>query len=262
MLFNFTLVPVENVRPWGEPGNLNLHWFGLTDSQYWIEAGSDSLLEYSNLVRERFGGSRYCDYYVARLYEDVMEMVPHVLEPIPPVLVPYISGISGRAWEATFRSWMESHDEQPLNDRFWQIVDAASCLHNPRCMITNYLSPPAKIMMWSDESTVHIEWDNRDESFEGVQAWSAVQGAFVLPREQFISEIQSFHSRLMEQMAVRVEQVQAGALSSDIQIDLPGLQQEHEFRSLPIDRTIARSLQPTDWQRVHEAIQEVVGWVW
>ncbi|MCE9526134.1 MAG: DUF5984 family protein [Planctomycetales bacterium] len=257
MLFNFTLVPVENVQPWGEPGNLNLHWFGLTAGQYWIEAGEASLLEYSKQVREKFGDPRYCEYYVARLYEDVMEMVPYVLEPIPPVIVPYISGISGQAWEATFRAWMESHDEQPLNDRFWKIVDAESRLTNPRYMITNYLSPPAKIIMWSDESMVHIEWENRDKLFKGVQAWSAVQGAFALPREKFVSEIQSFHSRLMEQMTVRVDQVLAGALSPEIQIDLVDLQREHEFRSLPIDRTIARSMQPTDWRRVHEAIQEV-----
>ena len=260
MLFNFTLVPVENVRPWGELGNLKLHWFGLTDGQYWIEAGEASLLEYSKQVREKFGGPRYCDYQVVRLYEDVLDIASFVLDPIPSILVPYISGVSGQAWRATFRSWKESHDDHRDNDRVWEIEDAASRLTLCRYLDTGYLTPSSKIFLWSDESMVHIEWDNRDKLFEGVQTWSAVQGAYALPREQFVSEIQSFHSRLMEQMAVRVDLVLAGALSSDIQIDLPGLQEEHEFRSLPIDRTIARSLQPTDWQRVHEAIQEVVGW--
>jgi hypothetical protein len=261
MLFNFTLVPVENVPPWVEPGNLRLDWFGLTDGQYWIEAGEASLLEYSKQVRERFGGPPYCDYQVVRLYEDVLDMASYVLDPIPSILVPYISGNSGQAWEATFRSWKENHDDHLDNARIWEIENAASRLTCCRYLDTGYLTPSARILFWSDESMVHIEWNNRDKLLEGVQAWSAVQGAFALPREQFVSEIQSFHSRLMEQMTVRVEQVLAGALSPEIQIDLVGLQREHEFRSLPIDRTIARSMQPIDWRRVHEAIQEVVGWV-
>ena len=38
MLFEFVLRPLEEVQPWGvdEP---TLHWFGLTDGWYWIEAG-------------------------------------------------------------------------------------------------------------------------------------------------------------------------------------------------------------------------------
>ncbi len=34
------------VLPWGNPGELSLHWFGLTDGKYWIQAGDDALLEY------------------------------------------------------------------------------------------------------------------------------------------------------------------------------------------------------------------------
>jgi Family of unknown function (DUF5984) len=39
-LFNFELAPLERVQPWGKAGQQNLHWFGLTDGQYWI--GKDS----------------------------------------------------------------------------------------------------------------------------------------------------------------------------------------------------------------------------
>lgn len=265
MLFNFTLDPLENIQPWGEPGNLKLHWFGLTYGQYWIEAGEVSLLEHSKQVREKLGDPRYCDYQVVRLYGDVLDLASYVLQPVAASLVPYISGVSGQAWQATYSSWFDSWYENRGNrldrERLWEIADAANQWTQVRNLNTGYLTPSARIVLWSNESMVHIEWDNRDKLFEGVQAWSAVQGAFALPREQFVSEIQSFHSRLMEQMTVRVDQVLAGALSPEIQIDLVGLQREHAFRSLPIDRTITRSMLPTDWRRVHEAIQEVVGWV-
>ena len=45
MLIDFTLLPLAMVQPWGRPDNLSLHWFGLTDGQYWIEVGENKLFE-------------------------------------------------------------------------------------------------------------------------------------------------------------------------------------------------------------------------
>lgn len=257
MLFNFNLTPVENVQPWGEPSNLVLHWFGLTDGQYWMEAGRDSLFEYSEHARQHLGTTQYCDYQVVRLYEDVLEMVPFILEPVPPPLVPYISGDSGRAWKTKLDTILENLDDGPDLTRLWDATTASISWTWSREMTTNYLTPSTDISIWSDESQVHIEWDNRNKMEEGVHAWSAILGTFSLPRAQFIVEIQSFHSRLMEQMSERVKSVAAGALNPDISVDLPGLRREHEFRCLSLDRTRATSIPATDWRAVHEAIQEV-----
>ena len=90
MLFTFTLAPVEKVTPWKNADGPIIHWFGLTDGEYWIEAGADTLFEYSPYVRERHAFPRFCDYAVARLYDDLIEMVPHILEPVPSSLVPFL----------------------------------------------------------------------------------------------------------------------------------------------------------------------------
>ena len=33
-LFELELAPVEQIHPWGEPGNLSLSWFALTDGRF------------------------------------------------------------------------------------------------------------------------------------------------------------------------------------------------------------------------------------
>lgn len=257
MLFNFKLVPLEKIEPWGDPGNQRLHWFGLTDGEYWIQAGDNALLEYSAYVQNKSWATRYCDYQVVRLYEDLMEMVPYVLEPVPDSLVPYLSGESGKLWEDTFRTWCANVVDSSDNDRYWEISDVCVTWIGNRILDTGYLSPSANIRMWSDTSMVHIEWDNAEKLFEGLSAWSAVRGSYQMPREVFKEEVRSFHARLMEQMSERVQKVLAGALPPEVQVDLPGLEREHLQRRHTIETALAEPAIATDWQLIREGIAEV-----
>jgi hypothetical protein len=256
MLFNFELAPLQVVQPWGEPGNLHLHWFGLTDGRYWVQAGDATLFEYSEFVLERLGGSRYCDYQVARLYEDVLEMTPHVLEPLPAELVPYISGHSGRAWALTASAWREACAER-ADEADWDIVDASGTWIGNRTLDSGYLSPSASIHMWSDDSFVHIEWDNREKRVGSAHAWSALCGSYRLPRSDFVHEVQSFHARLMDEMGARVERVAAGDLPVQVQVDLSSLQREHEQRIHLSSHVFAGPARPTDWQAVLSSLREI-----
>jgi hypothetical protein len=77
MHFGFQLEPLEKFEPWGEGDDRTLHWFGLTSGTYWIEVGEQRLFESVGFE----GGSPEClDYQVARLHEDVLAIVPRVLE--------------------------------------------------------------------------------------------------------------------------------------------------------------------------------------
>lgn len=123
-LVNFNLVPIEEVQPWGRAGSYSLSWFGLTDGQYSIHVGDSTLFEYSEHARAG-GTTRYCDYQVVRLYEDLMDMLPHILEPVPPSLAPYLSGDTAIAWRETYGAWCDRDENHPGNDHFCQIADAA-----------------------------------------------------------------------------------------------------------------------------------------
>jgi len=47
-LFNFSLRPLDQVQPWGSAPDLSLSWFSLTDGCYWIDAGGEELLRFSD----------------------------------------------------------------------------------------------------------------------------------------------------------------------------------------------------------------------
>ncbi|WP_222432773.1 DUF5984 family protein [Caenimonas sedimenti] len=255
MLINFTLVPVQEVAPWGTPGDLSLSWFGLTDGQYWLEAGSSVLFEYSKYARSH-GSKQYCDYQVVRLYEDLTDMLPSILEPVPTSLVQYISGETAISWQRTFEQWREEYGDRTSEDRFWEVVSAATEWQSKRHLDSLYLSPSANIAIWSDVESVHLEWDNREKQIDGQPAWTALKGAYKLPRSDFAREVESFHTRLMDQMEERVHRVSAGALSAEIDVDLAALAREHEQRRQSL--RVASDVRPeTDWLKVERTIHEI-----
>ncbi|RYG88371.1 MAG: hypothetical protein EON58_20035 [Alphaproteobacteria bacterium] len=175
------------------------------------------------------------------------------MEPIPLDLVKYISGNSGRAWRDTQDAWFEKNLTADARDEAWGVVDRASLLTSGRFLDSNYLSPSASILMWSDDTDVHIEWENGDKLINGELAWSAVRGHFSLPRAIFVGEVRAFHSRLFEQMTSRIEQVVAGALNPDIHIDLPGLIAANEQRRDEAAQALEKRPQAS-WDEIRAAL--------
>lgn len=256
MLINFTLAPLEKIIPWGQPGSYCLHWFGLTFGEYWIQAGEATLFEYSDHARAA-GAERYCTYQVVRLYEDLMDMLPYILEPVPDALVPYISGDGAGILRSAHEAWCERADDVPDEDGLFDFADVAVMWVGKRRLDSSYLAPSANIAIWSDEEHVHIEWDNRDRQLGGSPAWSASLGSYRVSQSEFIEEMKSFHVRLMEQMAARIEQVASGQLRSEIQIDLAALAREHEQRTCSLDAAL-KIVPATDWQQVERAVGEIL----
>jgi uncharacterized protein DUF5984 len=255
MLFNFTLVPLHEIKPWGEPGHESLHWFGLTDSQYWIEVGATRLLEYSEGAR-RAGAGQFCDYQAVRLYEDIVDLAPYVLEPIPSDLAPLIADGAQRRTLGRISAWCDAHSEL-VDDRYWSVVDHGSTWIGKRQLDTAYLTPSADILMWSDESLVHIEWDNQNKFFGCTGAWTARFGKYSLSRQDFIAECHSFHERLMHAMSERIKHVAAGALLRAIQVDIEGLVREHEQRRHLSPFNFGALPSPTDWAAVREVMKMI-----
>ncbi len=277
MLFNFRLRPVEDIVPWGPvlsptdktPDWLtqpHLGWFELTDGWYWIAAGQAELFRYHHeLIEatlrdhhgERWTASLaempYVDYQVVRLWEDILDTLPAILERVPLQLAQML-GPDGTwiAWERRVQALVDAE----LVD--WTLSNLATGWWWQRYLDSAYLRAGPYTWFWCDETNVHIQWDNRTCDLDGMPAWEANQGIFSLPTAQFLNEVRSFDARLMQAMGERVAQIQAGWQRSDVVID-PHLGEEHQKRSWWMQRCLDHQggREPTDWEAVLQAIARI-----
>src|SRR4051812_35106988 len=79
-LFNFVLRSPEQITQWAK----SLHWFGLTDGWYWLHLGDQEVPRSVKRSAEAPDGLSYVDYNVVRLWEDLLDILPEILEPVPP----------------------------------------------------------------------------------------------------------------------------------------------------------------------------------
>jgi hypothetical protein len=118
MFFHFQLTPIAEIKPWGEKDDLRLHWFGLSDGQYWIRIGEAEIFRYSKQVLGAYPPQDsalatdpfqpYVDYYVVRLWEDILEIVPDVLDPLSTLLLERMEPIDQWLhWCQKAESWRE-----------------------------------------------------------------------------------------------------------------------------------------------------------
>jgi hypothetical protein len=261
MLFNFKLVPVREITPWGTPPKLSLSWFGLTDGYYFMQVGTDTLFEYTDeIVRHRnehYPGStanNYVDYQVVRLWEDVLQMLPAVLTPLPDRLQARLF----YEWKDIADRWLDAMEEHHhANDADVDLYYDAICWIRERQLPTNYLAQGPRIWMWSTDTRVHICWDNTAAQIDGVLRWSAQSGCHSMPREEFVAEIKRFNAELIGQMEVRVKEITTDWDRPDIRIDIAGLQREHIQRASELEKVLRAGCQPVEWSRVFSALDEI-----
>ncbi len=255
MLINFRLDPLESIAATASREAPGLNWYGMTRGEYWMELGENTLFEYTEGAWP--DGMRYCQYPVARLHQDLMVMLPSILEPVPEAIVPYLFGEGAAAcWDA-WAAWCDQHAAALGKGHALELEESLLALTSGRQHIASYLVPPTRFVSWSDEENVYFAWDNRHDTINGRAVWSADYGSFQMPRRDFIEEIQSFHTRLMGQMAERVEQVLAGALPPGSGIDIDYLVREQARRYEALHDALNREAQ-TDWHKVEIAIQEIM----
>lgn len=265
MIFEFKLRPVEEVHPWGEPPNQRLHWFGLTDGKYRIKAGSEYLLNYSddfvNYLNENFprysSKTKLVEYQIVRLWEDIIEIIPSILEPVPKEIQHFLdSGYANyNALNNKVNSWQESKIKKGINQKdTWDVIESATNWLNDRWLDSAYLSPSARIWIWSDENDVVISWDNREIKVENIPAWSATQGNYRINKEEFINEVRAFDNNLISQMSARVETVCQIWNNNEVKIDFENLKSEQKNRATWLECNL-RNIRKSDWNKTVSAIK-------
>lgn len=176
-LFNFRLRPIEDVAAWGSPGNLKLHWWGLTDGWFWMNAGGTELMRYSrqliHATPQHTRDQPYADYQVAYFHEDLLSILPRVLDPIPSDVADHIrSPESAAALQRTAEQWAErylwnrpalsehatpeQHDEVNRALAFWERL--FGWWDEKRKLSRGHVSGLPDIGMWREGETAFIRW--------------------------------------------------------------------------------------------------------
>ena len=266
MLFNFKLRPVENITPWGRDNQLALHWFGLTGGWYWMDVGEDELFRYTDDILTLWEATAnqsfenvYVDYQVVRFWEDLQDMLPYILEPIPNYILQRIQpGSKAIIWREKVGDFLLPENEDVL-DTAYDTFDAVTSWLGQRWLHVGYLRKGPRIWFWCDDQKVYIHWDNTEVQIDGTQVWTATKGIFSLPIQKFIEEIQAFDQQLIDTMQTRVNAVCQHWSRPEIQINLQSLINEQEDRAKWMERALERvnHMSPTPWDNVLSMVERI-----
>ena len=262
MEFQFRLMSVDGIPPWGaERGRPHLSWFGLTLGWFWIEVGGQELFRYSPEFREYqqrqypqwaqapLPYADYEDYQVVRYWEDLLERLPAILEPLPDDLAARVDAAEEwLSWQAQAVAWQERQADESA----WNTYFAAVGWWSERTWDAGHLKYPPRLWVWREQDTVMVRWDNRDVAVEGIPVWTARRGEIALPVGKFLAAVTSFHRRFLAEMESRITETERVRSRPHIEIDFPMLKGEQQDRF----RRLEGALQPrtSSWKEARAAI--------
>ncbi|WP_422741156.1 DUF5984 family protein [Micromonospora sp. WMMD754] len=245
--FRFALCPLDEVSPWGGD-RPTLHWFGLTEGWYWLEAGGRELLR-----RTRHPGPLpYVDHYLARLWEDVIALTPEVREPVPADLVSFIESRRGQWTRDPFE--FEPEDHRTIGgdpDRPDHPAVTAAIWHGEHHLDLGYLRNPPRLRFWrtlrDDRDEVTVDWRHEDDGEIGFSAGPAVR--LRVPTIAYLEAVHTLDRELMDAMGQRVEELERRGGLPGVDLDPVQLRREHEDRRHWLSRNLDRP-PTTDWAAV------------
>lgn len=236
----FELSALEEVVPWGE--HRRLHWFALTQGRYCLDIGGVEFLRYATPPTDspdESGSAAWVDYYVVRLWEDLLGVLPSALEPVPDDLVEFFAAGSGH--------WVETEDPA---------VDAATDAYGVRWTDSGYLRFGPSFRWWrtlDPEDTITVAWQQNADP-EGEIVFSAPpSGRRTIETSDFVSAITDFDRRLLDAMQERIDRLTETGLARDIELDLPALVREQAQRRTWLSRALAAQGE-TDWAAVRAGV--------
>jgi Family of unknown function (DUF5984) len=239
---HFALDDLADVEPWGKGDEANLHWFGLTQGRYWIETPIGDVLRYTPEIQAHLNlQCAVVDYQVARLFEDLHDRMPAVLEPVPPDIA---ERCSDRGWHDRLRCWTEEKTapDRPrwaMNPERWELYHAAMGWWSERSLDTAYLRCGPVITLWRVEDAVNVRWTTRNNLMDGIEVFAIPEGDVSISVADLERAASDFFEGVLSSMAGRLRILQNGARASrPCRLDMADITADHarrdaEFRAKP-----------------------------
>jgi hypothetical protein len=233
----FEIDDVENVPAWGHDGERKVDWYGLTSGRFRIETATGPPLEYSPQIQHAWSlRGKNPDYFVARLFEDLLSILPLVLEQVPPDIA---ARVANPAWRINAERWSDDVEDE----LGWDL---------------GYLRLAPKLAFWRTGDEVFFQWQANAKA-EGVPVWSVAEGQIAISATAFEAEVLRFGEELLACMEHRVHSIQQrGWQREDCQLDIEELLKEQAMRREAF-HSVSNARQATDWRQVRAALVVLLG---
>jgi hypothetical protein len=190
----------------------------------------------------------YPDYYVARLWEDLIVLRCALQEPVPEDMIPFVDG--------TF-----SPREFPGRDDFGDDVNAAFDAQSNYALDVGYLTDAPRLTCWrhdydgSDVVTMSQQIAPRHRgTFEGPERLDVI-----VPAAELIAAFDDFDRRFIAAMEDRVAGLERSGPPPGVDLDLQHLRVEHTQRSNWLERRLA-ARRDGDGAEVRAGVAELSSW--
>jgi hypothetical protein len=245
LAFRFVLRDMARIVPWGMAPDLSLSWFGLTDGAYCIDTPMGRLLDYRETHDAGLGVS-WCSYAVARLWEDLKDLLPRVLEPVPEDVLPRLT-----AWQRTGAA-----DEPPDDDTLYDAWVGAQAWWSDRQLDLGYLRDAPRLHVWRSGDVILLRWRVREVAGEPCPFTKDFADARISVTE-FELAVERFEREFLGAMRARCEAlVRDGWQGRPCEIDPEAVLEEHEMREA--EAAGVRPVSRTDWDAVREDL-DIMG---
>lgn len=268
MEFQFRLAPVDDILPWCvDVGRPALSWYGLTDGWFWIDVGGQELFRYAagamdDRAQEDSGFRHqpllYDRYPVVRYWEDLLELLPAVLDPLPVDLAAQVANAQEwDEWQSAALQWQEAQATDTAGDTYY----TAQRWWGARTWHALHLAYAPQIALWRAGDTVHVRWDNRSVTLDGMPVWDSLQGEVTMSVVDFLAAVRSFHARFLSAMAQRVQEAVTEWPRPEVKIDAVALLREQEDRTSWLESAIGprkvESSRDFTWHQVRAAMLSI-----
>jgi hypothetical protein len=234
--FRFRLRPIAEVSPWGP--DRQLHWFGLTDGWYWIEIDGLELLRATPQTVPGWTGdvpnvpNPYLDYYVVRLWEDMLTLLPAVLEPVPDDLAEFMSSDPD--------DWVSRDEDQ---------ADAAWEWYVGHVLDMGYIRCPPHIRWWrriTDDDHITVAWEHQSGEIEFTAPHA---GQATMPTSAFVAAVEKLDRELLAEMEQRITELERTGPPPGVHIDMKNLRAEQQDRATWLQHRHGQKAE-SDWAAI------------
>lgn len=249
---NFKLRNINDIIPFGNEHDY-MSWFVLTDSLLWIEAGENTIYEYSQKAIELWNcvDIKYNDYQLSRFLEDFSILFQSVREPVPKYLFDIIEDFARLA-----DIWQTAHYDDPDNiyEAFFdnEYMPLTEWFYS-RLLDSGHLVGGPDIGFFRYDNKIKIYWKGNYILEDGTSIWTSPQGIFEIDYKDFVSEVVRFFDSFFLAMD---QQVQL-ALEKDwvkVHLDKEYLIKEHRDRRNNFYAYIGllsqKTAKGTDWKKI------------